>query len=129
MTDVVDVDGAPGLVMEFIRGPALDDFLEQKKLTSRQADKLVVPILDGVAAAHGLGLIDDLVLFPHARDRLRLGDHERVGALARRFAPATCVALERGAWLVREADGWHSRGPHGSASILHEDGVVRPVEA
>ena len=78
---------------------------------------------------HGLGLIDDLVLFPHARDRLRLGDHERVGALARRFAPATCVALERGAWLVREADGWHSRGPHGSASILHEDGVVRPVEA
>lgn len=78
---------------------------------------------------HGLGLIDDLVLFPHARDRLRLDDHERVGALARRFAPAMCVSLERGAWLVRDVDGWHSRGPHGSASILHDDGRVRPVEA
>lgn len=57
VTDVVDVDGAPGLVMEFIRGPALDDFLKQKALSARQVDTLVTPILDGVAAAHGLGLI------------------------------------------------------------------------
>ncbi|TNE91657.1 MAG: serine/threonine protein kinase [Deltaproteobacteria bacterium] len=57
VTDVVDVDGAPGLVMEFIRGPALDDFLIKKKLTPAQVDALAVPILDGVSAAHGLGLI------------------------------------------------------------------------
>ncbi|MCO4747932.1 MAG: serine/threonine protein kinase [Proteobacteria bacterium] len=57
VTDVVDVEGAPGLVMEFIRGPALDDFLLKKRLTVEQLDSLVAPILDGVAAAHGLGLI------------------------------------------------------------------------
>lgn len=57
VTDVVDVDGAPGLVMEFVRGPALDDFLLKKRLTVEQMDSLAAPILDGVAAAHGLGLI------------------------------------------------------------------------
>jgi hypothetical protein len=46
--------------------------------------------------AAGLGLLPDLVLLPHARRRLPLDDPERLGALARRFAPARCVVLDDG---------------------------------
>ena len=44
-----------------------------------------------------LGLARGLVVLPHPRLRLRLDDAERVGMLARRFAPAACVALDHGA--------------------------------
>ena len=48
----------------------------------------------------GFGLVKDVVFFPHARLRLRLGDRVRTGILTKRFAPACCVALETGAWQV-----------------------------
>ena len=57
VTDVVVVDSAPGLVMEYIRGPALDDCVEELPLTSDQIDALAVGVLEGVAAAHALDLI------------------------------------------------------------------------
>jgi len=57
VTDVVVVDSAPGLVMEYIRGPAMDDCLEQLPLTNEQIDALAVGVLDGVSAAHALDLI------------------------------------------------------------------------
>lgn len=44
----------------------------------------------------GLGLLPGLVLLPHARRRLPLDDPVRLGALARRFAPARCVVLDDG---------------------------------
>ena len=78
---------------------------------------------------HGLGLAEDLVLFPHAKERLRLDERERVGALARRFGPAPCVSLEKGAIVEREGDRWVSRGASGTASILGPDGAVLPMEA
>ena len=48
----------------------------------------------------GLGLAPGLVLFPHAAERLRLDDRQRVATLAGRFAPLRCVTLETGTELV-----------------------------
>lgn len=45
---------------------------------------------------NGLGLAPGLVALPHAGARLRLDDPVRVSLLARRFAPAVCVALDPG---------------------------------
>ncbi|MCB9675686.1 MAG: protein kinase [Alphaproteobacteria bacterium] len=57
VTDVVDVSGSPGLVMEFIAGVALDDFLRSRRLTIEQADDLARGIIEGVAVAHQAGTI------------------------------------------------------------------------
>ena len=57
VTDVVMVEGAPGLVMEFVAGPPLDELLNNVEPELDQVDSLVVGILDGVAAAHELNLI------------------------------------------------------------------------
>ncbi len=54
---------------------------------------------------HGLGLVRGLVLFPHARRRLALDDRRRVALLARRFAPAHCVAMADGAWMALDERG------------------------
>jgi hypothetical protein len=53
----------------------------------------------------GLGLARDLVLFPHARRRLALDDPRRVSLLARRFAPARCIAMADGAWMALDEQG------------------------
>lgn len=47
-----------------------------------------------------LGLARGLVVLPHPRLRLRLDDAERVATLARRFAPAACVAMDHGARIT-----------------------------
>lgn len=62
----------------------------------------VVLFTDGQAEAYapGLGLIKDTVLLPHARHRLPVDDPARLGALARRFAPARCVVLDDGGTLA-----------------------------
>lgn len=57
------------------------------------------------AYAAGLGRLPDLVLLPHARRRLPLEDPVRLGALARRFAPARCVVLDDGVRLELGPDG------------------------
>jgi len=57
VTDTVDVGGAMGLVMEYIRGPCLDDFLRARKLSNAQIDALSEGILDAVETAHAHGLI------------------------------------------------------------------------
>jgi hypothetical protein len=62
----------------------------------------VVLFTDGRAEAYapGLGLLPDTVLLPHARRRLPMDDPGRLGALARRFAPARCVVLDDGGTLA-----------------------------
>ena len=45
----------------------------------------------------GLGVVAGAVLLPHARRRLDVDDRTRMGVLARRFAPASCVVLDDGA--------------------------------
>jgi len=47
-----------------------------------------------------LGVARGLVVLPHPRLRLRLDDTERVAMLARRFAPAVCVAMDHGARIT-----------------------------
>jgi hypothetical protein len=51
----------------------------------------------------GLGLAPGLVALPEPRLRLRLGDRARVGELAARYAPATCIALDHGAQIWVDA--------------------------
>ena len=84
----------------------------------------------------GLGLARGLVLLPHARRRLRLGDAERVSLLARRFAPHPCVGLENGAWLERHPGastpgrtGWVRRGDVGAALVLDAAPAVEAADA
>ncbi|MGQ0721490.1 MAG: hypothetical protein ACT4PE_07955 [Candidatus Eiseniibacteriota bacterium] len=54
----------------------------------------------------GLGLVRGVVALPHARERLRLGDPDRVARFALRFAPARCLAMDEGAWLSVGPKGW-----------------------
>lgn len=57
VTDVLDVHGAPGLLMEFVDGPSLDAFIEQTPPDAAQALHLFRGILAGVAEAHAAGLV------------------------------------------------------------------------
>jgi cyanophycinase-like exopeptidase len=84
---------------------------------------------DGPAEAevldHGLGLLPGVVLYPHARRRLRIHDSNRVARLARRFAPSESLALENGAWLEHTPRGWTNRGHPQSAFRLATDGSIQ----
>lgn len=57
----------------------------------------------------GLGLVRGLVPLPHASARLRLDDPVRVSLLARRFAPAVCVALDSGSAIEIAPGGLTAR--------------------
>ncbi len=57
VTDVITVDGAPGLLMEFIEGPALDTWLLSYRPTLEEALTVFSGILAGVRSAHNKGLI------------------------------------------------------------------------
>ena len=48
----------------------------------------------------GLGLVENVVMLPSPETRLALDDSERVGLLARRFAPAKCLAFPMGAHVT-----------------------------
>ena len=74
----------------------------------------------------GLGLVRGVVPFPHPYQRLRLDDRERVGVLARRFAPAKCLALPEGASVVVR-EGRLER-PTAEVGLLGGDGTCTPLE-
>lgn len=76
---------------------------------------------------YGFGLVPGVVMLPHARQRLRLDDPVRVGALATRFGPAACLGVENGAWLDVVDGRWVNRGEAGTAVQLHPDGSVREL--
>jgi hypothetical protein len=86
----------------------------------------------------GFGLVKNLVILPHAKQRLRLDDPRRVALMASRFAPAVCLGLDNGSALQLRRGEWWNRGLHGTAVRLHPDGRVtdlpheaetpRPVE-
>jgi serine/threonine protein kinase len=57
VTDVVPVRGAPGLVMDYVEGPSLRQFLSDHRCTIPELDALAGGILDGVEAAHAAGLV------------------------------------------------------------------------
>lgn len=57
VTDIIDVEGVPGLIMEYIEGPNLEVFLRQGRVPVEEADALAAGITAGVAAVHKLGLV------------------------------------------------------------------------
>ena len=57
VTDVVDVDGAPGLLMRYVDGPSLNRWLTTNRPSVAEAEALFRGILAGVARAHEVGII------------------------------------------------------------------------
>ncbi|MCO4746388.1 MAG: protein kinase [Proteobacteria bacterium] len=57
VTDLVQVDGMPALVLEYVRGPSLAQLLSSRRPSLAQADELARGILRGAAFAHRHGLI------------------------------------------------------------------------
>ncbi len=57
VTDVLDVDGWPAVVMELVDGPTLGDLIDAGPLPPEEAVELFRGILEGVAAAHGAGTV------------------------------------------------------------------------
>jgi hypothetical protein len=55
--DVFEVDGAPGLLMEYVEGPSLETALSHHRLTLPHAEAVFRAIVDGVRQAHQLGLV------------------------------------------------------------------------
>lgn len=75
------------------------------------------PSLPEVFSA-GVGLLHDVVVYPNARERLDLGNQMRMGMMARRFAPAVSLLLDRRARVQVGADGVLPAGP----AVLSADG-------
>lgn len=73
----------------------------------------------------GLGVLPGLTVFPGARQRLRTGDKQNMGLLARRFAPSVCLPLDPGARVEIDADGSLPDG----ATVVDVSGVVGPLPA
>lgn len=57
VTDIIDVEGAPGLIMEFVDGPNLEVLLARYRPGLAEAEALAMGIISGVSCAHKLGLI------------------------------------------------------------------------
>lgn len=55
--DVLEVGHNPALLMEYVEGPTLEDALQRVQFTLRQAEVLFRGTLEGVKAAHELGLV------------------------------------------------------------------------
>ncbi len=57
VTDVLDVDGAPGLLMECIDGPSMDGWLQINNPDLALAEEIFLGVLAGVEKAHALGIV------------------------------------------------------------------------
>jgi serine/threonine protein kinase len=58
VTDLISEPGVAGLVMEYIEGPSLEDFIKSHgAMPWAQACQLICGVLEGVAAAHDQGIV------------------------------------------------------------------------
>jgi hypothetical protein len=73
----------------------------------------------------GLGLVRNVLPFPHPDIRLRLDDPARISLLGRRFAPSKCLAMPEGAYVVVR-EGQLQRPS--SVTLLSESGDCLPLE-
>lgn len=48
----VTEQGAPYLIMEFVKGEAIDDYVRRKEATTRQVVELMIPVCDAIQHAH-----------------------------------------------------------------------------
>jgi len=73
----------------------------------------------------GLAVVGNVVCLPQPEFRLRLDDRERIQVMARRFAPATCLAMP-----ARSRVTWLKRGPKNAHGILalRDDGMHTKFE-
>lgn len=72
----------------------------------------------------GLGLFPGVVVLPHARRRLMLGDHARISVFARRFATSTCIALDERCWVRFDGVRW-AAGPQ-TFQLCSDGSLVAP---
>ncbi|MCB9697400.1 MAG: serine/threonine protein kinase [Alphaproteobacteria bacterium] len=57
VSDQIEVAGAVGLVMELVRGPSLAGLIAQMRLSWDQIDDIARGLMDGIEAAHLVGLV------------------------------------------------------------------------
>lgn len=57
VTDLVDVDGSPGLVMQYVDGPTLEAALERERMSLATVEALFAGILAAVECAHAAGVV------------------------------------------------------------------------
>jgi hypothetical protein len=57
VSDVIDVDGQPGLVMDYVDGPDLDHWIRDVRPSTLLAEEVFRGVLAGVMAAHRAGLV------------------------------------------------------------------------
>jgi len=57
VTDLIDVDGVPGLLLEYVGGPTLEELLRVTPLPRFEVDLLVPGLLAGVGALHDEGIV------------------------------------------------------------------------
>ncbi len=55
--DILDVGGAPGLLMEFVEGPTLEAALTRHRFSTAHIDTIFQGVVEGVAAAHARGFV------------------------------------------------------------------------
>ncbi len=55
--DIMEVDGQPALLMEYVDGPSLESVLEQGPMSIASADGVAVSLLAAMSHAHSLGII------------------------------------------------------------------------
>jgi peptidase E len=72
----------------------------------------------------GLGLFPGVVVLPHARRRLMLGDQQRISVFARRFATSTCIALDERCWIRFDGVRW-AAGPQ-TFQLCSDGSLVAP---
>lgn len=76
----------------------------------------------------GLGLVSGCAFFPHASERLRLHDLDRVHRLVSRLQPLRCLTLDNGAWLEVQGALFVGHGEADAALELWADGSVQPLQ-
>ena len=57
VTDTVTWEGLPGLVLEYVDGPDLEDLVAARPLTAEQIDDLATGLMAGLAAVHHAGFV------------------------------------------------------------------------
>lgn len=72
----------------------------------------------------GLNIFRNMIMFPHAHERLDLNDPDRIRKLAQRFAPQLCIGLESNAYLHFDGSNIHDLGPEKSAFVMTSDGLL-----
>lgn len=79
---------------------------------------------DAEVLGSGFGLIPGILPMPHAVHRLDLDNRRRVALMARRFAPAACVALDYGDRFIIEPSGGGDGEIRDDADDLDQPGPV-----